>query len=532
MKRYIVIILLIFASPGQVLFAQSLYLDWQTCLGGSSDDYGNFMKLVVGDQVIGIVGRTDSDDGNLGCSVPGNTDAFLGFLDTAGTNLSYRCYGGSRYEEFNSFVEMDPTTYDKFLVGRTNSNDGDVSGNHGSFDAWLVKTRFNGITRWQKCLGGTGWEDGFSIISTSDGNLLMAGITSSDSIDGQATGWHGGFDGWLVKMDTAGNVLWQKCYGGSGSEYFYSVIETYDGSYVVSGFSNSNDGDVTGNYGSSDYWILKVDPSGNIIWQKSFGGSTRDEAYNVIETLDSNLLINGSTYSHDYDAISTNAAAGSSNILLVKLDQTGNKIWSKCYGSIDITHTRSIIETQQGNLYFGGEVETASGEAAGCNIHGCCDAWILSLDSTGNILNQQCFGSNSVDDGLSGIIPSTQIGHYYFLGQAGSNSGDVSGHHGGNSEIWIAKIVDSVEIILNRPLPIEHELTIYPNPFSDYLTITPGHNFNLSLVISNYAGQVIYEQSISGKETFFLATHNLSAGIYFARIISYNRIYYYKLIKY
>ena len=471
MKKYIVAILLFYATSGQILFAQSLFLEWQTCLGGSSNDQGNFMKLVVGNQGLGIVGTTDSDDGNLGCGFQGDYDAFYATVDTFGSNLYYRCFGGSGYDEFNSFIEYVPGFYYKYIIGRTSSNDGDVSGNHGSFDAWLVKTTFGGQIFWQKCLGGTGWEDGFSIISTSDGNLLMAGITSSDTIDGQATGCHGAFDGWLVKMDTSGNVLWQKCFGGSNSEYFYSVIESSDGNYVVAGFSDSDDGDLTTNLGSTDYWLLKVDAGGQLLWQKTFGGTDGDEAYNVIETIDNNLMILGYSYSHDNDAILTKADPGSSNILMIKIDQLGNKLWSNCYGDIGGARSKSVLQEANGKYRLACSVSSATGDASGCNIHGCCDAWMVTLDSTGAILNNQCFGSNSVDDGIKGIVAAREDGHYYFLGQAGDNSGDVTGSHGFD-EIWIVKYIDSTSII-NKVNELDNSnILIYPNPFNERLLIS------------------------------------------------------------
>ncbi len=475
MKRIIIAIILCVTSASDKLYSQSVFLEWQTCIGGSADDHGNFMKLVVGNQGLGIVGRTDSDDGNLACGFQGNTDAFYATMDTLGSNHYYRCFGGTGYDEFNSFIEYVPGFYYKYIIGRTSSNDGDVSGNHGSLDAWLVKTTFGGQIFWQKCLGGTGWEDGFSIISTSDGNLLMAGIASSDTIDGQATGWRGDFDGWLVKMDTSGNVLWQKYYGGSSSDYLYSVIESSDGNYVAAGFTRSTDGDISNPLGSSDYWLIKVDTSGNLLWEKSFGGSTLDEAYKVIETHDGNYIIHGYSYSSDHDAISTKASPGSSNILLVKVDSSGNKIWSTCVGDQAGTFSKSIFEEPNGNLRIGALVSSASGDALGCNIHGCCDAWMVSLDSTGNLLSQECFGSNGVDGGDNAVVASTKTGHYYFLGQAGTNSGDVTGSHGGNEEIWVGKFVDSTlftGVIDHNPSKL---VMVFPNPCRDQLIIDGLH---------------------------------------------------------
>jgi len=531
MKKFIISLLLIFASAGQLLFAQSLFLEWQTCLGGSSDDYGNSMKLVVGNQGLGIVGRTTSNDGNLGCGFQGNTDAFYATTDTFGSNLYYRCFGGTGYDEFNSFIEYVPGFYYKYIIGRTSSNDGDVSGNHGSFDAWLLKTTFGGQIMWQKCIGGTGWEDGFSIVPTSDGNLLMAGITSSDTIDGQATACHGAFDGWLVKMDTSGNVLWQKCFGGSNSEFFYSVIESSDGNYVVGGFSDSDDGDLSTNLGSTDYWLLKVDTGGQLLWQKTFGGTGGDEAYSVIETIDNNLMIVGYSYSQDNDAILTKADPGSSNILMIKIDQLGNKLWSNCYGDIGGARSKSVLQEANGNYRLGCSVSSATGDASGCNIHGCCDAWMLTLDSTGAILNNQCFGSSSVDDGIKGIVASLEHGHYYFLGQAGNNSGDVTGSHGFD-EIWIVKYIDSTSIINKLNELKNNDFIVFPNPFNTQIIVSSlSTTLNTNVQIIDLLGRKHYCPYIKQDDHFIIDSSELNEGIYFVQIFSGTSFINHKLIK-
>jgi len=150
------------------------------------------------------------------------------------------------------------------------SNNGDVSLNHGNNDYWIVKLDASANITWQKCLGGSNVDKGYSVEQTSDGGYIVAG--ESLSIDGNVTGNHGSYDCWIVKLDANGNIMWQKSLGGTLHDSGNSIQQTKDGGFILAGFSYSNDGDVTGNHGNRDFWIVKLDSAGNITWQKSLGG--------------------------------------------------------------------------------------------------------------------------------------------------------------------------------------------------------------------------------------------------------------------
>ena len=134
-----------------------------------------------------------------------------------------------------------------------------MSGNHGDGDAdfWVVKLSSTGSLQWQKCLGGSRDDSAHSIQQTSDGGYIVAGFT--DSNDGDVSGNHGGWDVWVVKLNSTGSLQWQKCLGGSDFDYAYSIQQTSDGGYIVAGGTYSNDGDVSGNHGDMDFWVVKLD---------------------------------------------------------------------------------------------------------------------------------------------------------------------------------------------------------------------------------------------------------------------------------
>ena len=128
--------------------------------------------------------------------------------------------------------------------------------------------------QWQKCLGATNNDWGYDVIQTQDGGYLTVGTTLSN--DGNATGNHGGANMLVIKLDSGGNVQWHNCYGGTSDEEAFSVSQTNDGSYIVTGITNSNDGDVSGNHGLRDYWVVKLSVNGTIQWQRCLGGSNNE----------------------------------------------------------------------------------------------------------------------------------------------------------------------------------------------------------------------------------------------------------------
>jgi hypothetical protein len=196
--------------------------------------------------------------------------------------------------------------------------DGDVTGNHGYFDWWVTKVDAAGNLQWQKSLGGTQEDQAFAIKSTPDGNYIVAGITKSG--DGDVTGYHGGMDAWIVKLNNTGNLVWQKCLGGTGGETARSIAMTSDGNYMIGASSSSNDGDVASAKGAEDFWFVKMNPSGNIIWQKTYGGSRNEELFDIKQTSDGGYVAVGTSESFDKDL---NCNAGVRDMWIIKTAADG-----------------------------------------------------------------------------------------------------------------------------------------------------------------------------------------------------------------
>jgi hypothetical protein len=183
-----------------------------------------------------------------------------------------KSFGGSGFEYASSIKQTPDGGY--IVAGSTQSYDGDVSGNHGGYDCWVLKLSSEGDVEWTKTLGGSKSDNANSVDVTSDGSYVVAGSTESN--DGDVSGNHGSTDFWVVKLSSKGIIQWQKCFGGSGSENANSIQQTSDNGYIVSGYSSSDDGDVTGNHGEGDYWVVKLSSEGIIQWEKCLGGSAED----------------------------------------------------------------------------------------------------------------------------------------------------------------------------------------------------------------------------------------------------------------
>jgi hypothetical protein len=310
-------------------------------------------------------------------------------LDSVGNILWLKCLGGSLYDEANSVQQTADGGY--IVAGDTNSTDGDVSGNHGARDAWVVKLDNIGNIQWQKCLGGSMNDFAFSVQQTADGGYIVAGDTNST--DGNVSGNHGNYDSWVVKLDNIGNIQWQRCLGGSRNEEANSIQQTADGGYIVAGDTNSTDGDVSGNHGNYDFWVVKLDSIGNIRWQKCLGGSSYEYGLSTQQITDGGYIVAGITNSNDGDVSGNH---GGEDYWVVKLDGSGNIRWKKCLGGSRNDEAISIQQTTDGGYIVAGPSDSNDGDVSG--NHGNADSWVVKLDRFGNIQWQKCLGGSAYDD--------------------------------------------------------------------------------------------------------------------------------------
>ena len=279
-------------------------IQWQRCLGGAGGDFGTCIRPTTdGGYVLSAL--TTSNSGDVSGNHGGSYDAWVVKTDAGGALQWQRCLGGSGSDEANTIQQTADEGY--IIGGSTTSSDGDVSGYHNAGsaiprpDAWVVKLDADGAIQWQKCLGG--WErDGITaILQADDGGYICAGSTYSN--DGDVSGNHGAFDAWVVKLDISGALQWQKCLGGTGSEAGNDIVATMDGGYIMTGNTTSSNGDVQGNHGDHDAWVVKLSNSGAIEWQKCLGSTLADAGYSILQSAELGYLVAGQTRSDDGDVI-------------------------------------------------------------------------------------------------------------------------------------------------------------------------------------------------------------------------------------
>lgn len=423
----IAIIFTLFINGFLLAFGYIPKIEWKKVLGGSDDEECySVCQTMDGGYV--LVGYTYSSDGYV-TDNHGDKDIWVVKLDNKGNVVWQRSLGGSLDDEAYDVIQ----TYDGgyLIVGITLSNDGDVRGNHKRdfSDGWVVKLDGYGSIMWQRCLGGSNNDFVYKVIQEEDGYLLIGGTWSND---GDVRGNHGdSSDGWVVKLDRYGNVMWQKCLGGKSNDEFYDVSKVEDG-YILVGYAYSRDGDIRVNKGSEDLWVVKLSKYGEIVWTKTFGGSNNDVAEGIQSTKDGGCIIVGWTFSTDGD-VSKNH--GASDGWVIKLDKVGNLEWKKCLGGTEPDSFYSVQVLDDDKYVIVGETTSNDGDVKG-NHSFCSDWWIVILNNEGKILWNKCFGGTDEDGALH--VQKTKDKGFVVVGYSYSGDSDVDKNYGGE-DFWIIK---------------------------------------------------------------------------------------------
>jgi len=392
-------------------------------LGGTKWDGATDVKKTTDGGLI-ITGYAQSADGDLNGN-QGDYDVMVAKLDASGNKQWVKTFGGSAYDEGNAVTTTSDGGY--VIAGNTSSSNGDMPANLGSGDIVVMKLDNAGNKLWVKTFGGSKVDEATTIITTSDGGYVLGGRTAST--DGDATGNHGGSDIIIIKLDASGNKQWAKVLGGTLHDYCGHLVTTTDGGYALCGYSTSSNGDISSNKGGFDYLLMKLDAAGNKVWDKTFGGSSSEYAYDLIVTTDGGYMITGSTNSSDGD-VSNNH--GLSDIWLVKTDAAGNKQWTKTIGGSKQDYSYCLTATTDGGGIIGGDSYSADGDIA--TNRGAVDLVLIKINAAGNSQTVKTYGG-SYDDEPMAIIPFTS-GRYVLAGTSASSDGDVSGNHGGY-DAWI-----------------------------------------------------------------------------------------------
>jgi hypothetical protein len=349
-------------------------------------------------------------------------------FDDDGNVQWQKTYGGSNDDVAYAVRATPDGGY--VVAGSTNSSNGDITGNHGGGDFWLVKINSTGVLQWQKCYGGSSGEQPYGLDLTDDGGYVIAGGTASS--DGDITGNHSSGDYLVIKTDATGNLEWEKTYGGSSYDVAHGLKQCADGGYIVAGFARSNDGDVLLAYGQEDMWILKLDEAGNLLWQKTYGGTGGEGAQYLQQTTDGGYILAGLTHSFNIDVVGNHGNAH--DFWVVKIDAEGNKQWTRCLGGTLGDDAFWVRQTGDNGYLVCGKSNSSDGDATFNN--GSDDFWIVKLNESGTILWQKSLGGSQHDE--ANAVLETTDGNFVAVGFSDSNDSDVTGNHG-SDDMWIVK---------------------------------------------------------------------------------------------
>ena len=427
--KYFILLMLLTIN----VYSQAPNIEWQKTFGGTENEEGFSVCLTHGGYYA-ITGYTRSSNVYI-VNSHGFHDFWIIKIDSLGNLFWNNCYGGGDAEISHAIKQTLDSGF--IIAGDASSPDGDVTGVHfGRPDFWVVKTDKTGILEWQKCIGGDGWDFAYSIIQTADSGYLVTGETMS--FDGDVTGFHGGTDVLVVKLSSSGTIQWTKALGGSDWDGGQSCVQRLNGNYLITGTAASIDGDVTGNHNSStDVWVVELDSAGNLLWQKCYGGSGIDNANSILLSDDGGFYISAFSSSNDGD-ISGNH--GSADMLLIKADSVGVIEWQRCYGGVNTERSYSSCLTSDGGVLLVGFAGLDDGMVTG--NHGgtwpyYSDFWAIKTDSIGNFEWGKCLGGTAVDVANDAI--ETPDGGYLIVGTTESNDYDVTNNLGGK-DVWVVKL--------------------------------------------------------------------------------------------
>lgn len=447
-------------------------IDWQNTIGGNQED--NIKELIRtndGGYILG--GESDSDNSpDKSENSMGSMDYWIVKIDSLGSIVWENTIGGSGGDILTS---IDQTDDGGAICGgySYSSISGDKTiATRGYADYWIVKLNSSGSIQWQKAFGGNLMDYLYTITQTADGGYIVGG-TSYSGISGDKTdSLRGNGDWWILKLDSFGDIQWQKSFGGSNLETMTAINQTADGGYICGGFTNSGvSSDITMPiYGGDDFLIVRLDSSGNTLWQNVYGGNDIDQLMAFELSSDNGYLCGGFSRSN-ISGIKSEDRVGLDDYWVLKLDEYGNILWQNTIGGSLIDRLISMKETNSGDVICGGfSYSNISGDKTE-NSRGGADFWIIKLDSSGSIIWQKTIGGSSTDL-LYSIIETADVGSIFGGISASNISGEKTENVIGFYDFWVVKLLPDNITGFNNTTQDYIELLLSPNPATESLKIT------------------------------------------------------------
>lgn len=400
-------------------------IDKVTVLGGTKNEEA-VSVIATNDGGYAIAGFTQSNDGDITDKSDTSYDVWVLKFAADDTLQWQKTFGGTEDDRASKIIQTQDNGF--AIVAYTKSNDGDISANAGGYDFWMIKLDALGNLQWQKSYGYIGSDRAYTVLQTQDSGFLITGVldvTSSNGAGniGRTSQRHAGGDYWAIKTNASGTIQWARYFGGNFSDTPYGIVETEDNGFILVGASDSVDVDISNNKGSYDMWVVKISNTGTLLWEKSFGGDEIDEARDVVVANDGNFIISGEARSNDQDITQSFGAA---DVWVIKINTDGDLLWQKSYGGSSFDVSRSISVTQDQEYIISGSSRSADGNFT--ENQGQNDALVLKIDTNGNLLWQKTIGGSEIDFALDAVELADKS--VVVVGNSSSSDGDITENKG------------------------------------------------------------------------------------------------------
>lgn len=518
-------------------FAQPVIKN-QRGYGGGDDEYLLSMYLTTDGGLIAGSFSFSNKSGTKTEDSRGWSDYWVVKLSNTGKVEWDKTIGGSDADELYAIQQTSDGGYILGGLSWSNISGEKTENSRGLADYWIVKINSTGKIEWDKTIGGGDYDDCRSLQQTTDGGYILGGLSASN-VSGEKTDNSRGVDDyWVVKLNSAGNVEWDKTIGGSNYDGIMSLQQTREGGYILGGFSYSNSsGEKTeDSRGNRDFWIVKLDNSGNIEWDKTVGGNDDDRLQSIQQTTDGGYIFGGSSRSNK-SGEKTENSRGFYDYWIVKLDSFHNIQSDKTIGGNFDDYLQSIQQTtDDGYIVGGNSISDISGEKTEDSREFSTDYWAVKIKSNGKIQWDKTIGGNSLDH-LSGIVELSKdryvLGGYSYSGISGDKTQELIGECD-CSDFWLVGLLNkigSLEVVETtqaisgiRPNTNKAEnFIVYPNPAKNSITVnyTAQQNGKYLFEVTGINGNVLLRQeanAIVGANSITMDISRLFKGVYFITI--------------
>lgn len=506
------------------------------------------------------------------------TRSFGGAADeVAGTN-SPNSFGNNMASA--AFDAVDGTMY---LASYSASPVVYGKNNAGSDDVLLIHLDQNGDTLWTKLIGGAGSDRLSRVRSISTGGVILVGFTTSST--GVFAGNHGGYDGFMMRINSDGTILWTKVYGGSSNDYLYDVVENPAGNFVACGEAVSSDGDlsaagnglawvlfatgVSGNMGFcvapvgpngasanglenftvirrlndgsgyllsgftspdfnnfnlDDIWVCKINFTGAVLWNKTYGSTNgRDGSGALLDMGSGEFMIVG--------VLGGNGGyptyrGGNGDGFVIRCNAAGDTLWTRSYGGTDWDFFHDAVADQELNVYLAGFSRSSNQQLTGQPVYGLADYWLVKINANGDTLYTKRMGGSEFD-AATGIACSGLEDDILLTGRSNSNNGWIHGANGGR-DMWAVRLQNLVTSAQENAYA---SMLPFPNPFEAEIFVDVKHD-NTRLYIRDLSGKSLIEMPETGKGLQKIQVHGeLKSGLYFLEIRSKEGTMHFPVIK-